>query len=66
MSHTFKGESCTIHHNGDYDGEAQIVPLDGPYVVVNVEDLLHFVAEFIRLQKITELELVCWRDFLGK
>lgn len=64
MSHTFKGESCTIIHNGDYSSDVQIIGITGQSVVVSVEDLLMFAAEYVRQEKITKLEEADWREIL--
>ena len=65
MSYTFKGDSCTITHNGDLSGPAQIIGMTGQSIVVDAEDLLRFAADFLRLEKISELETAHWRDILG-
>lgn len=64
--HTFKGKSCTIVHHGDYTGDIEIregqvedvaAEDEGrPRVTVAAEDIAAFVAEYVRLNRIEEIE----------
>lgn len=64
--HTFKGTNGTvILHDGDYGGSVkiladneQIVPYDDrcAHITIDAADIIEFVAEYVRSQKISELE----------
>jgi len=65
--HTFKGKSCTIHYNGDMSGELEIyVPETKDRIGVRADDIMEFVMEYIRSEKIAELESMHWKDFMSK
>ena len=61
--HTFVGKSCRIHHNSDMSGQV-IISTPGAKIEVSGEDLLEFVAVFIRGEKINSLEQKPWQEFL--
>lgn len=65
--HTFKGKSCSIFHNSDLSGNVKIVT--GVYgensLEVLGEDLLDFVANFVRDKRISDLEQASTDDILG-
>ena len=55
--HTFEGKSCRIHHNSDMSGEVYIC--DKNYddeLEVEAQDILDFVANYIRAERIEKLE----------
>ena len=57
--HTFEGKSVKIQHNGGFDGKAIIVQKTDQgvkTVEANCEDLIAFVAEYVRQEKISRLE----------
>lgn len=55
--HTFEGKSCRIHHNSDMSGEVHISDKNSDKeLVVEVQDILDFVADYIRTKKIGMLE----------
>ncbi len=55
--HSFHGKSCNIHFNSDMSGELFIInKKTEEQVVVSAEDILMFVAEYVRRKKISELE----------
>lgn len=65
--HTFKGKSCTIHYNGDLSGELEIyVPETKDRIGVQADDILEFVMEHLKSEKIAELESMNWKDFMSK
>ena len=55
--HTFEGKSCRIHHNSDMSGEIYICDKNSDKeLVVEGQDNLDFVADYIRTEKIGMLE----------
>lgn len=63
--HTYKGESLIIHHNGDYSGECYIVDKETKtQIKVSCEDLLGFVAEYVKSKRISEIENMNMNDIL--
>ena len=65
--HTFKGKSCTIHYNGDMSGELEIyVPKTKDRIGVRADDIMEFVMEYIKSEKIAELESMHWENFMRK
>ena len=69
--HTTFSKSCVFIHNGDYSGETIIRNLSKNTneilgeVTVNTQDLFDFVANYIRSQKINELENMSSDEILG-
>ena len=62
--HTFHCKNCTtITHNGNYSGE---VTIKSKNAAINIEcsDLLEFAAEYIRNERIKELENMKTEDLL--
>ncbi len=54
--HTKQSETGTIfHYNGDYSGEV-IILRNGQDVIIPFIDLKSFVADYIRSEKIRDLE----------
>jgi len=65
--HTFKGKSCTIHYNGDMSGELKICNRkDNVWITVKADDIMRFVMEHIKSQKIAEIESMNWKDFMSE
>jgi len=63
--HTFAGKTCVIHHNSDMSGSIDIIQRDtNEAVKISGEDILEFVADFIRSEKISKLEQSNWKDIL--
>ena len=64
--HTFTGEQTRIHYNSDLSGDCDIINIDtGQSTTVPCEDILEFVAEYVRRQKISKLEQMETKDVLG-
>lgn len=53
--HSFDGMTATFHFNSDLSGKVKIC-LDDNEILVEGKDLLDFVANYVRLQKISKLE----------
>jgi hypothetical protein len=71
LAHTFKGKEVAIIHNGDFSGDVSIVKeLPGQKHAMEMklpfEDLLDFVAEYVRGEAIEKLEGMDSRDLLLK
>lgn len=65
--HSFHGKSVNIHYDADVKtGECVIVNKEnGQEIRVLGSDLLRFVAQYIREQKIIKIENTCATDILG-
>jgi hypothetical protein len=64
--HTFNGKSATFHHNSDLSGPVVIViETSATSLEVAGEDLLAFVAEHVRRQRIASLEGSTPEQLLG-
>ena len=63
--HSFHGNSANIFHNGDYSGDVKIMK-DGISIDVDMEDIIDFVAGYVRDEKIRELEQTNSKDLLLK
>lgn len=64
--HTFNGDSCNIHYNGDFSGEAIIYNKNNNTEVrVDTQDLIDFVAEYVRSDKISKFENMDSDEILG-
>ena len=64
--HTFTGNKAVIHYNADMSGDCNIINRDtGQIVSVPCDDILSFVAEFIRSEKIGKIEAQDFKDILG-
>lgn len=55
MSFMGKGGTC-INYNSDCSGDAYVTGPSGSTVTVHCRDLLEFVAEFVRMERISKLE----------
>ncbi len=70
MSHTFEGPSkkTRFHYNSDLSGDVSIhVDDENGLRALNVpgEDLLAFVADYVRGRKISALEDAEWHEVFG-
>ena len=64
--HTFNGDKTRIHYNSDMSGDCIIFNKETEQEVrVPCEDILDFVANFVRGQKIGKLEQMETKDVLG-
>lgn len=64
--HTFEGSSCRIHFNSDMSGEIHIAEKNSDKEIkVDGQDMLDFVANYVRSQKISILEQMETKDVLG-
>lgn len=64
--HTFNGKSCNIHYNSDFSGEAIIYNKnDNTEMRVELDDLINFVAEYVRSKRVNQLENMNSDDILG-
>lgn len=53
---TFNGSNCHIHYNSDLSGEVIIISENEDTVAIHGEDMLDFIAEFIRQKKLSKIE----------
>ena len=64
--HSFNGKSCTIHYNSDFSGETIIYnENDHTEIRVDSQDLINFVAEYVRSKRISRLEYMDLDEILG-
>lgn len=64
--HTFNGGSCIIHYDGDFSGEAIICNKNNNTEVrVDTQDLIDFIAEYVRNKKVGRLENMNSDEILG-
>lgn len=64
--HTFHGKKTRIHYNSDMSGNIIIQHKDYELELsVLGEDILDFVAEYVRSQKISKLEQMDSKKLLG-
>lgn len=64
--HTFDGKSCRIHFNSDMSGEIHICDKDSyKEIKVDGQDILDFVANHVRRERISKLEQMETREILG-
>lgn len=65
--HSFHGKSVNIHYDADIkSGECIIINKEtGEEIRANGRDLLNFVAEYVREQKIAKLEKTDAIEILG-
>ena len=63
--HTFNGESCTIHYNSDMSGEVIINSKTiNKAIEIEAKDILDFVADYIRREKISTFENMSTTEIL--
>ena len=63
MHVTTTGKGTVFVHNGDFSGDVTVNSGASSLVVPN-EDILEFVAEYIRLKRIAQLESMPWQRLL--
>lgn len=63
--HSTTSGSTQFFHHGDYSGDVRIVCGDQPEVSIPAADLLAFAAEWVRSQKIHDLEEADPSQLLG-
>lgn len=64
--HTFEGKSCRIHFNSDMSGKVHIGNKEtNEEIQVEGQDILDFVANYVRSEKISVLEQAETKDILG-
>jgi hypothetical protein len=59
-------DGITINYNGDYSGDAEVIrdEVISKKVKIPCKALLQFAAEYVRMQKINELEIADWEELL--
>ena len=63
---TFNGKKTRIHYNSDMSGDCIIFNKETEQEVnISCEDILKFVAEYIKIQKISKLEQMNSAEILG-
>ena len=63
--HIFEGKSCRIHHNSDMSGEVHICDKNSDKeLVIDAQDILDFVADYVRSQRIGTLEQMSTENIL--
>ena len=63
--HTFEGKSCRIHYNSDMSGEVHICDKNSDKeLVIDAQDILDFVADYVRSQRIGMLEQMSTENIL--
>ena len=63
---TFNGKKTTIHYNSDMSGNCIIFNKETEQEIeVPCEDILDFVADYVRSQKIGKLEQIDSKKILG-
>lgn len=64
--HTFEGKSCRIHFNSDMSGDVYICDKNSSKeLVVEAQDILDFVTNYVRSEKISNLEQMGTEGILG-
>lgn len=64
--HTFNGSKARIHFNSDMNGDCEIIEKEsGTSIKIPCEDILDFVADYVRSQRISSLEQMSNKDILG-
>jgi len=67
MSHTTETEGCFFIHDGDFDGKVRIAKKKTEeYIEVEFDDLLAFFAQYLRREKVKEIENTPWRQLIKK
>lgn len=63
--HTFEGKGCRIHYNSDMSGGIHICDKNiNKRLVVEAQDILDFVADYVKNQKINALEWATTEEIL--
>lgn len=64
--HTFEGSSCRIHFNSDMSGDIHIAEKGSDKEIkVDGQDILDFVANYVRSERISKLEQMETKEILG-
>lgn len=64
--HTFEGKTIRIHHNSDFGGNVFLVNKEtNEEIEILSDDLIDFVSELVRGQKIREIEQMDSKEILG-
>lgn len=64
--HSFNGNKTTVHYNSDMSGDCVIFNKETEQEVeVPCEDILEFIADYVRSQKIGKLEQMDSKKILG-
>ncbi len=64
--HFFEANNGTkFNYSSDMSGDINIISKDQTSHV-NGNDILQFVAEYLRRKEISKLEDMCWQEILGK
>jgi hypothetical protein len=63
--HTAELKSARFHYNSDLSGKVIITTVDGDSIEVDGNDILSFVAEFIRMERIDKIEQLTTDELLG-
>lgn len=64
--HTFEGNSCRIHFDSDMSGDIHICDKDSDReITVDGQDILDFVVNHIRRERISKLEQMGTKEILG-
>lgn len=63
--HSFHGKTCTIHFDADMSGEVHIIDQNNNEAKVSGNDILDFVAEYIRREKISNIERMSTKEILN-
>lgn len=64
--HTFKGKKSIIHYNSDMSGDCVIFNKETEQnIEVSCDDILDFVAKYVKSQKISKLEQMDSKEILG-
>lgn len=63
--HTFNGSKARIHFNSDMNGDCEIIEKEsGTSIKIPCEDILDFVADYVRSQRIGMLEQMSTENIL--
>lgn len=63
---TFDGKSVKVFHNSDYSGDCIIVNKEtNEEMNILTDDLIDFVAEYVRKQKTKDIEYMNSMEILG-
>lgn len=64
--HTFNGNKTRIHFNSDFSGDCEIVEKEtSKSVNVPCDEIIEFVAHYVRTQKIDRIWKMSDKDVLG-
>lgn len=63
--HTYRGSEAIFNHNSDMSGDVLITARDGVTIQVPGVDILDFVADLVRMNKISALENASTEDLLS-